>query len=32
MKSEYKYQNNVELYTDYETIEKNVKNLLTKML
>jgi hypothetical protein len=26
------YQNNAEFYADFETVEKNVKNLLTKKL
>jgi hypothetical protein len=26
------YQNNAEFYADFETVEKNAKNLLTKML
>jgi hypothetical protein len=26
------YQNNAEFYADFETAEKNVKNLLTKKL
>ncbi len=29
---EYGYQSNAELYADFETVEKNVKNLLTKKL
>jgi hypothetical protein len=31
-KFEYGYQNNAEFYADFETDEKNVKNLLTKKL
>ncbi len=31
-KFEYGYQNNAEFYADLETVEKNVKNLLTKKL
>jgi len=31
-KFEYGYQNNEEFYADFETVEKNVKNLLTKKL
>ncbi len=29
-KFEYGYQNNAEFYADFETVEKNVKNLLKK--
>ncbi len=29
-KFEYGYQNNAEFYADFETVEKNVKNVLTK--
>ncbi len=29
-KFEYGYQNNSEFYADFETVEKNAKNLLTK--
>ncbi len=31
-KFEYGYQNNAEFYADFETVEKNVKNLITKKL
>jgi hypothetical protein len=31
-KFEYGYQNNTEFYADFETVEKNAKNLLTKKL
>jgi hypothetical protein len=31
-KYEYGYQNNAEFYPDFETVEKNVKNLQTKKL
>jgi hypothetical protein len=31
-KFEYGYQNNAEFSVDFETVEKNVKNLLTKKL
>ncbi len=31
-KFEYGYQNNAEFYADFETVEKNAKNLLTKKL
>ena len=31
-KYKYGYQNNSEFYTDFETVEENAKNLLTKKL
>jgi hypothetical protein len=31
-KFEYGYQNNSEFYADFETVDKNAKNLLTKKL
>jgi hypothetical protein len=31
-KFEYEYQNNAEFYADFETVEKNAKNSLTKTL
>jgi hypothetical protein len=31
-KFEYGYQNNSEFYADFETVEENAKNLLTKNL
>jgi hypothetical protein len=31
-KFEYGYQNNAEFYADFKTVEKKMKNLLTKKL